>query len=40
MKLQYADKTGDVMKTIVKKASHKRIAKAFIALACLRIPPI
>ena len=35
MKLQYAVKTGDVMKTIVKKASHKRIAKAFIAFAAL-----
>ena len=35
MKLQYTDKTGDVMKTIVKKASHKRIAKAFIAFAAL-----
>jgi flagellar P-ring protein precursor FlgI len=35
MKLQYAVKIGDVMKTIVKKASHKRIAKAFIAFAAL-----
>ena len=35
MKLQYAVKTGDVMKTIVKKASHKRIAKAFIAFTAL-----
>jgi len=35
MKLQYAVKTGDVMKTIVKKASHKGIAKAFIAFAAL-----
>ena len=35
MKLQYTDKTGDVMKTIVKKASHKRIAKAFIAFTAL-----
>ena len=35
MKLQYTDKTGDVMKTIVKKMSHKRIAKAFITFAAL-----
>jgi flagellar P-ring protein precursor FlgI len=35
MKLQYAVKIGDVMKTIVKKASHKRIAKAFIAFTAL-----
>ena len=35
MKLQYTDKTGEVMKTIVKKISHKRIAKAFIAFAAL-----
>lgn len=35
MKLQYTDKTGDVMKTIVKKMCPKRIAKAFIAFAAL-----
>ena len=35
MKLQYTDKTGDVMKTIVKKMCHKRIAKAFITFAAL-----
>ena len=35
MKLQYTDKTGNVMKTIVKKMCPKRIAKAFIAFAAL-----
>ena len=35
MQLQYTDKTGNVMKTIVKKMSHKRIAKAFITFAAL-----